>query len=61
MRSPLEWVRSPPERERLIFSFQTIVDFVLILLGHALRLDHHAALLIFRVNLLEQAKTEGFF
>ena len=38
-----------------------MVDFVLILLGHALGLDHHAALLIFRANLLKQAKTEGFF
>ena len=47
MRSPPERVHSPPERERSIFSFQTIVDFVLILFGHALGLDHHAALLIF--------------
>ena len=54
-------MRSPTERERSIFSFQTIADFVLILLGHALGLDHHAALLIFRTNLLKQAKTEGFF
>ena len=49
---------SPPERETWIFSFQTIVDFVLILLGHALGLDHHSALLIFCENLLQQAKTE---
>ena len=38
------------------FSFQTIVDFVLIFLGNALGLDHHAALLIFHANLLKQAK-----
>ena len=31
------------------------------LLGHALGLDHHAALGIFRPNLLKQAKTERFF
>ena len=43
------------------FSFQTIVDFSLILLGHALGLDHHNALLIFRANVLKHAKTEGFF
>ena len=61
MRSPPERVRSPPERERQIFSFQTIVDFVLIFLGHALGLDHHDALLIFRANVLKHAKTEGFF
>ena len=61
MRSPPERVRSPPERERSIFSFQTIVDFVLNLLGHALGLDHHAALLIFCANVLKQAKTGGFF
>ena len=54
-------MRSPTERERLTFSFQTIVYFVLILLGHALGLDHQAALLIFRANLLKQAKPEGFF
>ena len=54
-------MHSPPERERSIFSFQTIVDFVLILLGHALGLDHHDALLIFRTNVLKHAKTEGFF
>ena len=61
MRSPPKRVRSPPERERSIFSFQTIVDFVLILLGHDLGLDHHAALLIFCANVLKQAKTGGFF
>ena len=61
VRSPPERVRSPPERERSIFSFQTIVDFVLISLGHALVLDHHAALLIFCANVLKQAKTGGFF
>ena len=54
-------MRSSTERERLIFSIQTIADFALILLVHALGLDHHAALLIFRPNLLKQAKTEGFF
>ena len=54
-------VRSPTERERSIFSFQTIVDFALLLLVHALELDHHAALLILRPNLPKQAKTEGFF
>ena len=43
------------------FSIQMIVDFALILLVHALGLDHYAALLIFRPNLLKQAKTEGFF
>ena len=43
------------------FSFQTIVDFVLIFLGHALGLDHHDALLIFRANVLKHAKSEGFF
>ena len=33
------------------------------LLVHALklRLDHHAVLVIFRPNLLKQAKSEGFF
>ena len=61
MRSPPIRVRSSTERERSILSFQTIVDFALILLGHALGLDHHAALVIFRPNLLKQAKTEGFF
>ena len=54
-------MRSPTERESSIFSFQTIIDFVLILFGHALGLDHHAALLIFRAKLLKQAKNEGFF
>ena len=39
-----------------IFFFQAIVEFVLFLLGHALGLDHHAALLIFRANLHKQAK-----
>ena len=43
------------------FSFQTIVDFVLIFLGHALGLDHHDALLSFRANVIKHAKTEGFF
>ena len=52
---------SPTKGERSIFSFQTIVDFVLILLGHAVGLDHHAALLIFRTNVLKHAKIEGFF
>ena len=32
-----------------------------ILLGHFLGLDHHAALLIFRANLLKQAKTGVLF
>ena len=45
----------------MIFSMQTIVDFALILLVHALGLDHHTAPLIFRPNLLKQAKSEGFF
>ena len=54
-------MRSPPERERSIFSFQTIVDFVLIWLGHTPALDHHAVLLIFLANVLKYAKTEGFF
>ena len=53
-------VRRPNEKGRF-FSFQTIVDFVLIFLGHALGLDHHDALLIFRANVLKHAKTEGFF
>ena len=44
-----------------MFSFQTIVDFVLILLGQALGLDLHAALLIFCANVLKQAKNGGFF
>ena len=62
MRSPPERVRSPPEQEKSIFSFQTIVDFVLISLGRALGLDHHAALLIFCAKVLKQAKkTGGFF
>ena len=59
VRRPNGCVRRPNERS--IFSFQTIVDFVLILLGHALGLDHHAALLIFCANVLKQAKTGGFF
>ena len=50
------FVRSPTVREMLINSFQTIVDFVLILLEHAFWPDHHAALLIFRANLLKKAK-----
>ena len=41
VRRPNGGMRSPPERERSIFSLQTIVDFVLILLGHALGLDNH--------------------
>ena len=61
VRLPPERVRSLPKRERSIFSFQTIVDFVLSLLGHALGLDHHDALLNFRANALKHAKTEGFF
>ena len=36
-------------------------DRTLILLVHALGLDHHAALWIFCPNLLKQAKTEGIF
>ena len=47
-----------PARSRC---FQTIVDFVLIFLGHALGLDHHDAQLIFRANVLKHAKTEDFF
>ena len=43
------------------FSIQIIVEFALILVVHALELDHHAALLNFRANLRKQAKTEGFF
>ena len=54
-------MRSPTEGDRSIFSFQTMVDFVLILLGHALGLDHHAALMLFRANVLKHAKTKGFF
>ena len=53
-------VRRQNEKGRF-FSFQTIVDFVLIFLGHALGLDHHDALLIFLANVLKHAKTEGFF
>ena len=54
------FVRCPNEKGRF-FSFQTIIDFILILLGHALGLDHHYALLIFPANVLKHAKTEGFF
>ena len=43
------------------FSFQTIVDFVLILLGHALGLDHHSALLIFLRKLTPTGKNWGYF
>ena len=62
MRSLLNGcVRRPNEKGRF-FPFN-IVDFVLILLGHALGFDryHHDALLIFRANVLKHAKTEGFF
>ena len=43
------------------FSIQSIVDFALNFLVHAFELDHYAAQLIFRPNLLKQVKNEGFF
>ena len=57
---PDRCVRRPSEKSRFFF-FQTIVDFVLILIGYALGLDHDAALQIFRANVLKHAKTEGVF
>ena len=43
------------------FFLSNHLDFVLIFLRHALGLDHHDGLLIFRANVLKHAKTKGFF
>ena len=61
VRRPNGCVRRPNEKVDIFLFLQTIVYLVLILLGHALGLDHHAALLIFCANVLKQAKTRGFF
>ena len=61
VRSPPDGCVRRPNKNGLFFPFKQSSISFFFFLGHALGLDQHAALLIFHENLLNHAKTEGFF